>query len=285
MGHEAVGVIEAVGDGVERFSPGDRVVSSCLLSCGSCERCLEGDYQVCQTMGAPMNLLFGAQSDLFLVSSADFSMAPVPASLDDRHAVLTADIMSTGFGALERAGAHTGSKVAIFAQGPVGLCATAAARYYGAEIIAVVERLPVRAEMARRFGATHVFTPEEAVDAIRALTGGQGVDIAVEALGSQATVDACFRSVRYGGTVSSVGVYGSQGTIAVPVDGSFYHRTFVTTLCPAGPVRLDELLRILDTGRVDLAPLFTHSMKLAEMERAYEMFRRREDGVLKIAIQ
>lgn len=284
MGHESVGIVEAIGEGVETLKVGDRIVAACLTSCGSCERCDDDEPQVCSNHGAPMNLLFGGQAEAFLLNGADFSSALIPASIDDRQALFASDIMSTGFGAIERAGLKEGQSVAIFAQGPVGLCVTAAAKMHGAGLVIAVEGIPERAAMARRLGADHVVTPANAGDEIMALTGGRGVDVAVEALGRQATLDACFRVTRFGGTVSSVGVYGAEGTITIPLDGSFYHRRFVTTLCPVGRRRLDYLLRLIGDGRVDLTPLFTHAMPLADVARGYDMFRSHGDGVIKIAL-
>jgi len=284
MGHESVGVIEAVGEGIETLKVGDRIVAACLTSCGSCERCVDDEPQVCSTHGAPMNLLFGGQAEAFLLSGADFSCTVIPASLDDRQALFASDIMSTGFAAIERAGMKEGQSVAIFAQGPVGLCVTAAARTYGAGLVIVVEGIPERATMALRLGADHVVSPDNAVEEIMTLTGGRGVDIAVEALGRQATLDSCFAVTRFGGTVSSVGVYGAEGRISIPMDGSFYHRRFVTTLCPTGRKRLDYLLRLIGDGRVDLTPLFTHAMPMADIARGYDLFRRHADGVIKIAL-
>ena len=284
MGHESIGIVEAIGDGVTTLKPGDRIVAACLTGCGSCERCRDDEPQVCQTHGAPMNLLFGGQAEAFLLSGADFSSTIVPASIDDRQALFVSDIMSTGFAAIERASMKEGQSVAIFAQGPVGLCVTAAAKTYGAGLIIAVESIPERAAMARRLGAHQVLAPERAADEIMKLTGGRGVDVAVEALGRQATLDACFAVTRFGGTVSSVGVYGTEGRVSVPLDGSFYHRRFVTTLCPTGRKRLDFLLRLIGDGRVDLTPLFTHSMPMAEVAAGYDMFRRHADGVIKIAL-
>ena len=284
MGHESVGIVEAVGEGVETLRPGDRIVVACLTSCGNCERCTDDEPQVCSTFGAPMNLLFGGQAEAFLLNGADFSSTIIPASIDDRQALFVGDIMSTGFGAIERAGMKEGQTVAVFAQGPVGLCVTAAAKTYGAGLLIAVESIPGRAAMARRLGADHVVSPENAVDEIMQLTGGRGVDIAVEALGRQATLDSCFRVTRFGGTVSSVGVYGAEERVSIPTDGSFYHRRFVTTLCPTGRGRLDHLLRLIGDGRVDLTPLYTHAMPLSEVARGYDMFRAHTDGVIKIAL-
>jgi alcohol dehydrogenase len=284
MGHEAVGIIEAVGEGVERFRVGDRVVSSCLLSCGGCERCQDGEPNVCSTFAAPMNLLFGAQSDLFLVPAADHSMTLIPEGVSDKQAIFAADILSTGLGALERARVRRGDTVAIFAQGPVGLCATLGAKFLGADPVIVVEGLPERVAMARRFGADVVVAPEHAADEIMRITNGRGVDIAVEALGKQQTFESCCRIVRLGGMVSSVGVYGGLEFLRLPTDGSFIHRQVVTTLCPAGSGRLDYLLGLLREGTIDPTPMFTHTRSLDEIVGVYDMFRNRRDGVIKIAI-
>ena len=285
MGHEAVGVVEAVGEGVERFGKGDRVVACCVTSCGSCERCSGGEPQLCQTFAAPFNLLFGAQAEAFLVAGADHSMAALPKGVDDRQALFASDIMSTGFGALERAHLAAGQSVAVFAQGPVGLCATAAAAFYRAEPIVAVESIPERVEMARRLGATHVLSPKNAVEEIMELSKGQGVDVAVEALGKQETFENCCRVTRLGGTISSVGVYGGIPSLSLPTDGTFIHRSLVTTLCPGGSSRLEHLLDLVESGRVDLTPLITHECRLGEVVAAYDMFRNRREGAIKIALR
>lgn len=285
MGHEAVGVVEAVGDGVERLKPGDRVVACCLTSCGQCDRCRGGEPQLCSTYGAPMNLLFGAQGEAFLVNGADHSMTKIPDGVDDRAAIFAADILSTGFGAIERAEVKPGQSVAIFAQGPVGLCATIAAKYHGAEPIIAVESIPERVEMAKRLGAHEVVAPERAVDEIRKLTGGVGVDVSVEALGKQVTFENCCLATRLGGTISSVGVYGGLEFLRLPIDPGFIQRKIVTTLCPAGAERLDYLLDLLAGGKVDPTPLFTHERGLDDIVASYDMFRRHADGVIKIAVK
>jgi threonine dehydrogenase-like Zn-dependent dehydrogenase len=284
MGHEAVGIVEAVGAGVTAFKPGDRVASSCLTCCGSCRRCQEGEQQLCETFASPGNLIFGAQGEYYLVNGAQTTLAKIPDNLEDEQVLFVTDIMSTGFGAIERAPVRPGDSVAIFAQGPVGLCATAGARTYGAGLIIAVEGVPERAAMAKRMGADVVVDPANAVAEIQRLTG-RGVDIAVEALGHQATFENACRSVRLGGTVSSVGVYGGYSELQLPVGASFYQFKLVTTFCPVGTARQERLMSLIATGKVDLRPLLSHSFKIADTPAAYDLFRKREGGVLKIALR
>ena len=175
--------------------------------------------------------------------------------------------------------------VALFAQGPVGLCATAGARTLGAGTIIAVESIPERVAMSKRLGADLVLEPATAVQKIMELTGGRGVDVAVEALGHQVTFENCCAVVRHGGTVSSVGVYGHFPTLTLPTSGTFIHRTLVTTLCPVGTERLGRLMALIAGKKVDLTPLITHRMPLAETPQAYDLFRKHADGVLKIALK
>ncbi len=283
MGHEAAGVVHEVGDGITRFKPGDRIIGSCMPGCGKCHECMRVDISACTGGG---RVMFGCQSEYYVIPFAEVNATKVPDGVSDEHAVLATDIMSTGFGAIERANAGIGDSVAIFAQGPVGLCATAGARARGCGLIIAVDSLPERLEMAKRFGANVTINPKEKdpVGEIIALTGG-GVDVAVEAVGTQATFEACARAVRKGGTISSVGVYGLTPMLSMPtINPSFLHRQIVTTLCPSGHDRLEHLLSILQHGNVDLSALYTHRMKIDDLPRAYDLFRSKAEGVLKIAI-
>ncbi len=284
MGHEGAGTVHAVGEGVASFQPGDRVIASCLPGCGQCHECMTVDHSVCSGGG---HVLFGCQAEYYTVPFAETNAAKVPDSVSDQQAILATDIMSTGFGAIERAGAGIGDSVAIFAQGPLGLCATAGARARGCGLIIAVDAVPERLQMSRKLGANVVINPKEKdpIAEIMALTNNQGVDVAVEAVGTQATFEACTRAVRRGGTVSSIGVYGLTPAVSMPtLAPSFLHRQIITTLCPSGRDRLEHLLAILQHGNVDLTPLFTHRMKLADAPKAYDLFRSKADGVLKIAI-
>jgi threonine dehydrogenase-like Zn-dependent dehydrogenase len=284
MGHEGVGFVHSVGEGVTKFKEGDRIVSSCLVGCGRCHECMSVDHSVCSGGG---RVLFGCQAEYYAVPFADQNAAKVPDAVSDEHAILVSDIMSTGFGAIERANAGFGSSVAVFAQGPVGLMATAAARARGCGLVIGVDTVPDRLETSKKFGANVAINAkeEDAVARIMELTGGSGVDVAVEAVGTQPTFEAATRAVRRGGVVSSIGVYGLTPQVSMPtLAPSFLHRTVVTTLCPSGSDRMEYLLSLLKHGPTNLEPLFTHRMKLDDMGKAYDLFRSKEEGVLKIAI-
>lgn len=286
MGHEACGVVEAVGPGVSSVQPGDRVVASCLVCCGVCENCQRGLQSSCVTYHAPGNLLFGAQGTYFTMNGAQASLAKIPDGLTDEQVLFASDIMSTGLAAAENGGLSYGDTVAIFAQGPVGLCATAGARLRGAALIITVESIPERIAVSKQLGADVVVDPRDAVAEIMRLTGGRGVDVAIEALGSQATFENCCHVARSGGTVSSVGVYGAHPTLTLPTtDPGFWNRKIVTTLCPVGSDRLRRMMALVEHGKIDLTPLITHRMKIADGIAAYELFKSRRGGVLKIALE
>ncbi len=292
MGHEAVGTVHAVGPGVTRFQPGDRVIAACVTTCGKCSECLRGDFSMCRAGTTQISqfgrVRFGYQAEHYIIPFAEVSAAKVPDGVSDEAAVLTTDIMSTGFGAFQRAEAGVGDSVAAFGQGPLGLCATAAARALGCGLIIAVDTLPERLEMSRKLGANVVINAKEKdpVAEIMALTNNEGVDVAVEAVGTQPTFEACTRVIRRGGTVSSIGLYGLAPQLSMPTIGapSFYHRKIVMTYCPSGRDRMDHLLGLLEHGGIDLTPLFTHTMKLADTPKAYDLFRSKAEGVLKIAI-
>lgn len=284
MGHEGVGTVHAVGEGVTRIAPGDRVVASCLVGCGACHECMRVDFSSCTGGG---RVIFGCQAEYYKVPFADLNTAKVPDGVSDEMAVLASDILSTGFGAIERANAGYGDSVAVFAQGPLGLMATAAARARGCGLVIGVDTVPERLEMSKKFGANVVINAAEtdAVQEVLNLTGSEGVDVAVEAVGTQATFEACTRSVRRGGTVSSIGVYGLTPAVSMPtLTPSFLHRQIVTTLCPSGRDRMEHLVAMIEHSGLDLSPIFTHRMKLDEMSKAYDLFRSKSEGVLKIAI-
>jgi 2-desacetyl-2-hydroxyethyl bacteriochlorophyllide A dehydrogenase len=291
IGHEPVGVIHELGVGLTGYAVGERVLVGAITPCGQCNYCLSGDWSQC---GGPIggwkfgNIINGAQAEYLLVPNAQANLAKIPDDLSDEQVVLLADIASTGISAAESAEVKIGDTVAVFAQGPIGLCATAGAELKGAGFIIAVESDPVRSEMARRMGADVVVdhTRMDAVEEIRRLTQGKGVDVAIEALGTQATFESALRALRAGGTLSSLGVY--SGKLSVPLEpfaaGLGDHK-IVTTLCPGGKERMRRLMELVRHGRLDLRPLLTHTFSLDRIVEAYELFGQRRDGVIKVAIR
>ena len=291
IGHEPVGVIHDLGEGVTGYDIGERVLVGAITPCGQCGFCLSGDWSQC---GGPIggwkfgNTINGAQAEYLLVPSAQANLAKIPSELKDEQVVLLADIASTGISAAENGNVALGDTVAVFAQGPIGLCATAGAKLRGAALIIAVESDPVRRAMAKRMGADLVLDHScvDPVLEIRRLTGGRGVDVAIEALGTQATFENALRVLRAGGTLSSLGVY--SGKLSLPPEpfaaGLGDHK-IVTTLCPGGKERMRRLMELVRHGRLDLQPLLTHSFPLDRIEEAYMLFGSRKDGVIKVAVR
>lgn len=295
IGHEPVGVIEELGPGVEGYEVGDRVLVGAITPCGQCRACMSGQHSQCghgagyEAIGGWRfgNTIDGAQAQYLRVPNAQANLAKIPDELTDEQVVLLADIASTGFGGAESGGVRIGDSVVVYAQGPIGLCATAGARLMGASLVIGVDGDSNRLRMSRQMGADVVLDYRECdtVAEVKRLTGG-GADVAIEALGTQETFENCLRSLRPGGTLSSLGVY--SGKLQMPYEafaaGLGDHR-IVTTLCPGGKERMRRLMEVVRARRVDLTPLLTHSFSLEEIGEAYEIFGGRKEGVLKVAIK
>ena len=295
IGHEPVGVIEELGLGVTGYELGDRVLVGAITPCGQCRACLSGNQSQCghdsgyEALGGWRfgNTINGAQAEYLLVPHAQANLAKIPEGLTDEQVVLLADIASTGFSGAESGGVRLGDTVAVFAQGPIGLCATAGAKLLGASLIIGIDGDTTRLQMARRMGADIVLDYREVdvVTEVKRLTGG-GVDVAIEALGTQTTFENALRVLRPGATLSSLGVY--SGKLQVPYEawaaGIGDHR-IVTTLCPGGKERMRRLMEMIKHGRVDLTPLLTHRFSLDQIGDGYRLFGERLDGVLKVAIK
>ena len=295
IGHEPVGVIEEIGEGVIGYKIGDRVLVGAITPCGQCRACLSAQWAQCGHGEGVVaiggwrfgNTINGAQAEYLLVPNAQANLAKIPDELTDEQVVLLADIASTGFSGAESANVRLGDTVVVFAQGPIGLCATAGAKLMGASFIIGVESDPVRMQMSKRMGADVVLDPHDVdlVAEIKKLTGG-GADAAIEALGIQATFENCLRCLRPGGTLSSLGVY--SGKLQMPYDAfaaGLGDYKIVTTLCPGGKERMRRLMSMVQSKRFDPTPLLTHSYKLDNIVEAYDLFGSRREGVLKVAIR
>jgi alcohol dehydrogenase len=291
LGHEPVGVIDDLGDGLEpEYHVGQRVIVGAITPCGQCFYCLNGNHSQCGgALGGWRfgNTIDGAWAEYLLVPDARANLALIPDGLSDEQVVLAPDIFSTGLGGAESANIKVGDAVAVFAQGPIGLCATVGARLRGAALIIGVDSVPERLAMARRLGADVVINhrEEDAVAKIKRLTGGRGADVAIEALGRQETFESALRAIRPGGTLSSLGVY--SGKLVAPYE-AFYaglgDQRIVTTLCPGGKERMRRLMELIARRRVDLEPLVTHRFALEQIEEAFDLFSHQRQGVLKIAL-
>ena len=297
IGHEPVGVIERLGSGVQGYREGQRVIAGAITPSGWSNACLCGTHSQdgagtehgWKAMGGWRfgNTIDGCQAEYVRVPDAMVNLAPVPDGLSDEQVLMCPDILSTGFSGAESANIRIGDVVAVFAQGPIGLCAAAGAKLSGASVVIGVDRLAGRLAMSRTLGADHVIDASQVdpVEEIMRLTGGRGVDVAIEALGTQATFEAALRVLRPGGTLSSLGVYSTDLTIPL---GAFAaglgDHKIVTTLCPGGKERMRRLMSVIASGRLDLGAMVTHRFKLADIEAAYELFSHQRDGVLKVAI-
>jgi threonine dehydrogenase-like Zn-dependent dehydrogenase len=291
LGHEPVGVIDELGAGLENeYTVGQRVVVGAITPCGQCFYCLNGTHSQCH---GPLggwrfgNTINGAWAEYLLVPDARANLAPIPPGLSDEEVLLVPDIFSTGLAGAESGNVKIGDSVAVFAQGPIGLCATLGARLRGAALIVAVDSVPQRLEMARRFGATVLidYRDQDPVAEIKRLTEGRGVDVAIEALGQQATFENALRSIRPGGTLSSLGVY--SGKLVAPHEPLYAglgDQTIVTSLCPGGKERMRRLMAMIASRRVDLTPLITHQFALDNILDAYDVFAHQREGVMKVAL-
>ena len=295
IGHEPVGVVEELGPGVTGYNVGDRVLVGAITPCGQCRACLSGQLSQCghgagyEALGGWRfgNTINGAQAEYLLIPHAQANLAKIPDELTDEQVVLLADIASTGFSGAESGGVKIGDSVVVYAQGPIGLCATVGARLMGASLVIGIDGDENRLRMARELGADVVLDYREVdtVAEVKRLTGG-GADVAIEALGTQETFENCLRALRPGGVLSSLGVY--SGKLQMPYDAfaaGIGDYRIVTTLCPGGKERMRRLMEMVRHKRVDLTPLLTHTFTLDQIAEAYELFGERRDGVMKVAIK
>ena len=305
VGHEPVGVIEKLGSAVQGYTEGQRVIAGAICpnfnsyAAQDGAPSQDGSYLIAQglcgchgykaTAGWRFgNLIDGTQAEYVLVPDAQANLAPIPDGLTDEQVLMCPDIMSTGFKGAENANIKIGDTVVVFAQGPIGLCATAGARLLGATTILAVDGNDHRLGIAKKMGAdvTLNFRNVDVVDEVMKLTGGKGADSSIEALGTQATFAQAMKVLRPGGTLSSLGVYSEDLTIPLAqFAAGLGDHTIRTALCPGGKERMRRLMNVVASGRLDLGVLVTHHYKLDDIVAAYDLFSHQRDGVLKVAIK
>jgi alcohol dehydrogenase len=298
MGHEFVGELVAVGPGVEGLEIGTRLFVHCDTPCGQCYECLGNvNGQGCHTGGSLNAFHFGvlrdgAHAEYVAVPYAAANVVPIPAAVSDEQAVMLCDVGSTGFAGVESSELRFGDVVAVVGQGPVGLAATVAARLRGAALIVAVDADRQRLAQALEMGADVALHSDDVdvVAEVGRLTGGRMADVAVEAVGLPATFETALRLARPAGTLSSVGNYGMQGELTLPLDegaflGGVGNKRIISTTSPGGKDRARRLLGLVANGKLDLGGFVTHRFALAEIDAAYELFREKRDGVFKVAIE
>jgi len=273
LGHEGVGVVESVGAGVTTFRPGDRVLISCISSCGKCDYCRRGMYSHCTTGGWILgNTIDGTQAEFVRIPHADTSLYPIPEGADEEALVMLSDILPTGFecGVLNGKVAP-GSTVAIVGSGPIGLAALLTAQFYSPAQIILIDLDDNRLEVARRFGATDTINSSDgkAAEKVKALTGGRGVDTAIEAVGVPATFELCEAIVAPGGVIANVGVHGVK--VDLHLETLWAHNITITTRL-VDTVTTPMLLKTVQSKKIDPTRLITHHLGLADILDAYETF-------------
>jgi alcohol dehydrogenase len=273
LGHEGVGVIDAVGAGVTAFKIGDPVLISCVSACGKCSFCRRQMYSHCTTGGWILgNTIDGTQAEFVRIPHADMSLYPIPAGADEEALVMLSDILPTALecGVLNGR-VQPGGTVAIVGSGPIGLAALLTAQFYSPAQTIMIDLDDGRLEVAKRFGATHTINSSngKAVETVMKLTDGLGVDTAIEAVGIPATFELCQQIVAAGGVLANIGVHGVKVDLHLE---KLWDRNISITTRLVDTVSTPMLLKTLCSHRLDPKPLITHRFKLAQILDAYDTF-------------
>jgi alcohol dehydrogenase len=287
LGHEAVGVVDAVGTGVKKLKVGDRVLVSCITACGACEYCRKGHYGQCLGGGGWIlgHNIDGTQAELVRVPFADTSTYAIPEGVSDEEILMLADILPTAFevGVLN-GHVQPGDVVAVVGAGPIGLSAITGAKLFSPSTIIAIDLTEERLEAAKRFGADYTFNNahEDPLAYVRSLTGGLGVDVAIEAVGVPATFELCASLVRPGGHVANIGVHGKSATLHLE---SLWTRDVTITTGLVDTYSTPMMLKLVATHQIDAAKFITHRFALDDMIAAYDTFARAgETGALKVLL-
>jgi alcohol dehydrogenase len=287
LGHEAVGTVEEAGPGVKTIVPGDRVLVSCITSCGRCRFCREARYGQCLGGGGWIlgHLIDGTQAEYVRVPFADTSTHLVPDGVSDEAVLMLADICPTGYEVgVVNGNVSPGDTVAIVGAGPIGLATILTARLYSPSDIVAIDLADSRLDAAKQFGATVLINNQrqDAVQEVKQLTGGLGADVAVEAVGVPETFELCAQLIRPGGRVANVGVHGKPATLHLE-DLWITDVTITTGLVDT--YSTPTLLRLIQTGQLDVMRFVTHRLPLDNFLEAYEVFERAADsGALKVVL-
>ena len=273
LGHEGVGVIEEIGTGVSNFKKGDKVLISCITSCGKCGYCKKGMYSHCRDGGWILgNKIDGTQAQFVRIPHADNSLYHAPEGVNEEALVMLSDIFPTGFecGVLNGQ-VHPGDTVAIVGAGPIGLAALLTAQFYSPALLILIDQDENRLQVARAFGATHTinFKDEKVEERIKLLTNGEGVDVAIEAVGVPSSFETCQDIIAPGGRIANIGVHGKPALFHLE---KLWDRNMTVTTRLVDTVTTPLLLKVLQSGKLDAARLGTHTFTLSDIMKAYDTF-------------
>ena len=273
LGHEGVGIVDAIGSAVTNFKQGDHVIISCISSCGKCDYCKRGMYSHCENGGWILgHLIDGTQAEYVRIPFADNSLYHIPEGSDEEALVMLSDILPTGFecGVLNGK-VQPGNTVAIVGAGPIGLAALLTAQFYAPAEIIMIDPDDNRLAVAKKFGATQVINNgrENAIDKINALTNKRGVDTAIEAVGIPATFELCQSIIGAGGTIANVGVHGKSVTLHLE---ALWAKNITITTRLVDTVTTPMLLKTIQSKKLDAKQLITHHFKLSDIISAYDTF-------------
>jgi alcohol dehydrogenase len=286
LGHEAVGTVVEVGPALTGLAVGDRVLASCISACGTCRFCREGAYGQCLSGGGWVlgHTIDGVQAEYARIPFADLSTYRLPLQVSSESAVMLTDILPTSYevGVL-KGGVRPGDTVVVVGAGPIGLAAVITAKLFSPAHIVAIDRAESRLQAAKILGADVTLTPERvALGTIRALTGGLGADVVMEAVGTPETFELCTTLVRPGGTVANIGVHGKPATLHLE---DLWIRNLTITTGLVDTHSTPKLLAMLAAGQIDVTQLVTHRFPLEEIEEAYDVFSRpAETGALKVLL-
>ncbi|KAF2681256.1 zinc-containing alcohol dehydrogenase superfamily protein [Lentithecium fluviatile CBS 122367] len=285
LGHEGVGVVEAVGAGVTNFKEGDPVLISCISACGTCEYCKKGMNSHCTSGGWVLgNTIDGTQAEYVRIPNAENSLYKVPEGVDEKALVMLSDIFPTGFecGVLNGK-VSPGGSVVIVGSGPVGLAALITSQFYSPSVIVVVDGDANRLEIAKSLGATHTATPDTALQVVKDATGGKGCDAVIEAVGIPETFHQCQELVAPGGVIANVGVHGVKADLHLE---NLWDKNIAITTRLVDTVTTPMLLKLLAARKLPAEKLITHNFKFEDMNKAYEVFGKAgENKALKMIIE
>jgi alcohol dehydrogenase len=287
LGHEGIGVVIEVGTAVTAVRPGDRVIISCVTACGKCDYCRKGMYSHCRDGGWILgNTIDGTQAEFVRIPHADMSLYQFPADGDEEALVMLSDILPTGFecGVLNGQ-VKPGDTVAIVGAGPIGLAVLLTAQFYSPAAVLMIDLDDNRLRVAKDFGATTLINSADgkAVERVLELTGGEGVDVAVEAVGAPATFDICQSILAPGGHLANVGVHGKPVELHVE---KLWDRNITLTTRLVDTVSTPMLLKVVRSGKLQPSKLVTHRFALDEVIKAYDTFgNAAKEGALKVILK